>query len=205
MIKNILFDFGGVLFDLDFNKSFEAFEALGYTDIRNMFSQYHAGSLFKMLETGRIAPADFYKSMQAVAPAPATEEQIRNAFNAMLLGYRYKSLFYLAALKNDYNLYLLSNTNDIHYDYFIGLLQSETDYFSLDPFFTIPFYSQKIGYRKPDNAAFEFVLDTAGIKAAETLFIDDTYSNLPSAEALGFKTHLLLPSERVEELDYTAY
>jgi FMN phosphatase YigB (HAD superfamily) len=205
MIKNILFDFGGVFYDLDFSKTSEAFKALGFTDFDNQFTQYQADTLFQQLETGAISPEVFFSNIQSLLPAPVTHEQIRNAWNALLLGYRSTSLAYLAELKKEYQLFLLSNTNQIHYDYFTAQLLEQTPYPSLESFFTKAYYSQQVGLRKPDIEVFEHILKDAGIKAEETLFIDDSYTNFPNAEKLGMKIYLLKPGMLIEDIDYKSF
>lgn len=205
MIKNILFDFGGVFYDLDFSKTSSAFKSLGFDDFDNMFTQYQADALFQQLETGVISPEEFFTKVRALAPQPVTNEQIRDAWNALLLGYRQTSLDYLAELKKEYNLYLLSNTNQIHYDYFTHQLLEQTAHPSLDSFFTKAYYSQKLGLRKPDIEVFEHILKDAGINAEETLFIDDSYTNFPNAEKLGMKIHLLKPGALIERIDYKSF
>jgi putative hydrolase of the HAD superfamily len=205
MIKNILFDFGGVFYDLDFSKTSEAFKALGFTDFDNQFTQYQADTLFQQLETGAISPEVFFSKIQSLLPVPVTQEQIRDAWNALLLGYRSTSLAYLAELKKEYQLFLLSNTNQIHYDYFTAQLLEQTPYPSLESFFTKTYYSQQVGLRKPDIEVFEHILKDAGIKAEETLFIDDSYTNFPNAEKLGMKIYLLKPGMLIEDIDYKSF
>ena len=205
MIKNILFDFGGVFYDLDFSKTSDAFKALGFSDFDNQFTQYQADTLFQQLETGAISPEVFFGKIQSLLPAPVTHEQIRDAWNALLLGYRQNSLAYLAELKKDYQLYLLSNTNQIHYDYFSAQLLEQTAYPSLESFFTKAYYSQEVGIRKPDIEVFEHILKDANIKAEETLFIDDSYTNFPNAEKLGMKIYLLKPGMLIEDIDYKSF
>ncbi len=205
MIKNILFDFGGVFYDLDFSKTSNAFKKLGFGDFDDMFTQYQADALFQQLETGIISPEEFYTKVKSLVPGPMTNEQIRDAWNALLLGYRQTSLAYLADLKKEYNLYLLSNTNQIHYDYFSAQLLEQTAYPSLESFFTKAYYSQQVGLRKPDIEVFEYILKDAGIKPEETLFIDDSYTNFPNAEKLGMKIHLLKPGMLIEDIDYKSF
>jgi putative hydrolase of the HAD superfamily len=205
MIKNIVFDFGGVLFDIDYARSFKAFSDLGFEHPEQMFSQHSANELFKKLETGHIAPEIFYEELKNIAPNHITNESLQNAWNAMLIGYREKSLEFLVQLKHRYNLFLLSNTNEIHYEAFSKMLTETTQYNCLDDFFSKAWYSHKIYRRKPDTETFLFVLKEAQIIAEETLFIDDSFSNLPNAEKTGIKTHLLQLDERIESLDYNSY
>ncbi len=205
MKKNIIFDFGGVLYNIDFRLTFEAFEKLGITNFEQMFSQFEANTLFQDLETGRIRPAAFYEKIKNIAPQPLSNEQVKDAWNALLLGYRTTSLDFLISLKEKYNLFLLSNTNQIHYDHFAPQLQEQTKYTTLESFFTKAYYSHEVGMRKPNKEVFEFVLNNGELRAEETLFIDDSFTNFPEAENLGIKTHLLKPGQYIEQLDYDSF
>jgi len=205
MVKNVIFDFGGVLYNLDFGKTRSAFEALGFSDFDNMFSQFQANALFQHLETGSVSKELFYEQIKTIALRPVTNDQIRDAWNAMLLGYRQKSLDYLNTISPDFNLYLLSNTNQIHHDYFSSQFIPQSHQQSLDDYFSKAWYSHIIGLRKPNEDAFSFVLNDAGINASDTLFVDDTHSNLPPAAALGIKTYLLKPGELIENIDFSKF
>lgn len=201
MLKNVIFDFGGVFLNLDFNRSFDAFEALGLKNMRELFTQYSAAPLFKQIEVGAITPGEFYEGIRTLIGAPVKDEELQSAWNAMLLDYRKPSLDFLIPLAERYNLFLLSNTNQIHYAHFSKTLTDETGYASLGSFFTRAYYSHEINRRKPDSTTYQFLLEDAGLVPGETLFIDDSYTNLPAAQELGIQTHLLLPEERVEYLE----
>ncbi len=202
MIKNIIFDFGGVILNIDFQKSIDAFEELGFTDFDELFSQFKADELFMKLEVGRVSEDDFFERLKEVAPKSVEKHQLKNAWNAMLLSYRKESLEFLKNLSSKYNLYLLSNTNEIHYAAFSEMLRRETKFNNLESFFTKTYYSHEVKLRKPDKEIYEYVMRDAKIKPEETLFIDDTYTNFDEAEKLGIKTHLLLPDERIESIRY---
>ena len=101
-------------------------------------------------------------------------------------------------------MYLLSNTNSIHLKYFKKLFIKLTGKPLLDAYFNKAWYSNEVGLRKPGAAIFEFALKEENLVAAETLFIDDTLINIETAQKLGFKTHHLLPTERIELLDFNA-
>lgn len=205
MLKNIIFDFGGVLLNIDFKRSFNAFEALGYHNFENLFAQQHADELFQQLETAQIEVDVFYDKLALLAPGTVSRQQLQYAWNAMLVSYRTRSLEFVETLRKDYNVYLLSNTNEIHYNRFTQMLQEETGHEKLEDFFDKAWFSHLIYRRKPDEETFAFVLNDAGIKAEETLFIDDSISNLPAAEMMEMKTHLLKPGELIEHLDYSRY
>ncbi|MEO8771094.1 MAG: HAD family phosphatase [Ferruginibacter sp.] len=201
-LKNIIFDLGAVLINLDFEKSTNAFKELGFPHFENMFSQFKSDQLFEKLEQGMIDESAFYSVLLKVGKKDITAEQVKFAWNSMLLDFREESLSFLKVLKKNYKLYLLSNTNAIHLSAFNKILKAQIGEASLDPFFTKAWYSHLIGLRKPNNDIFEFVLKDGNLKAEETLFIDDTIGNILTAQKLGFKTHLLLPGEKIENLHY---
>lgn len=199
-IKNIIFDLGGVLLNIDYQRTSEAFKDLGFVAFDNMYGQYRADELFEKLETGAISKEDFYTVLQGVAASPIEEEKLGQAWNAMLLDFREGSLQYLKKLSGQYNLYLLSNTNSIHLEAFEKVFEKQFGTGSLDEYFTKAYYSNRIGRRKPNPDIYAFILEDAGINAGETLFIDDSYNNLEAAAAMGIHTHLLKPGEVIEDL-----
>jgi putative hydrolase of the HAD superfamily len=205
MIKNIIFDLGGVLLDIDFQKSIDAFKNLGIDDFEEMFSQFKADELFEKLETGKISETDFYAAIKKRTNLSITDEEIDNAWNALILHFRKKSLEILEKLAADHKLYLLSNTNSIHLKYFKEQFIKETGKPSLDAYFSKAWYSNEVGLRKPGGEIFEFALQQENLKEAETLFIDDTLINIKTAQKMGLKTHLLLPTERIELLDILSF
>ena|SRR6218665_916835 len=198
--KNILFDLGGVLLNIDYQKTREAFIALGFHNFDEMYTQYSADAVFRKLESGKISPGEFYQSLIEKAPGKVSAAEIESAWNAMLLDYRLASIDFLDKLVPHYRLYLLSNTNAIHKAAFIQLFRQQTGRPLLDDCFTKAYYSQETGFRKPDAAIYEYVLKDAGIAARETLFIDDSYNNIATAQQLGFETHLLLSGQKIEDL-----
>ncbi len=198
-IKNILFDLGGVLLDIDYNLTTQAFHRLGYPHFEEMYSQYNANLLFEKLETGHVSEGTFYAAMQAIPPVKPSREEITTSWNAMLLHWRIETLDFLTVLKENYKLFLLSNTNIIHKRAFEDLLKKERGLNHLDQFFEMSYYSHLIGLRKPEPEVFEFIVGDAGINPAETLFIEDSFNNLDVAKSLGFQGFLLKPGQKVEQ------
>lgn len=203
-IKNIIFDLGGVLLNIDYGKTKAAFEALGFHHFDQMYTQYMSDPIFAELEQGFLAEDSFYDRIMPATKQPVTKTQIKEAWNAMLLDFREESLSLLEKLSQHYKLYLLSNTNAIHLEAFNKLFTAQTGKPSLDVYFTKAWYSHLVGLRKPNLDIYEFVLEDAGLVAGETLFIDDSYNNIDGAKAVGLQTHLLLPGESIEHLDYFA-
>jgi glucose-1-phosphatase len=199
-IKNIIFDLGNVLLDIDYNRTIEAFERLGFENFRKAYAPEKMAPLFESIETGKISEEELYNMIKSLNKNPIATEQIKYAWNALLLDFRIESLEYLKKLSGRYKIYLLSNTNSIHLTAFNEILIREGQNHTLESYFTKAYYSNIIGYRKPYAESYLFVLDDAGIKAGETLFIDDLPVNIAGAKAVGLQTHLLLPHERIEQL-----
>ena len=199
-IKNIIFDLGGVLLNIDYNKTAVAAEQLGITNFQEMYSQVNADSLFENLETGVISETVFYETIKKRIPHTVSNQQIAEVWNAMLLDFRKDSLAFLGPLSSKYKLYLLSNTNSIHLSRFHEILARETGLPSLDRYFTKTYYSNLIGLRKPGKEVFYYVLKDGNMTPGETLFIDDTVLNIESAAAIGIRTWLLRPGEKIEDI-----
>ena len=189
--------------NLDYDKTTNAFKSIGYTDFEKMYSMFKANNVFDNLETGHINEGDFYNYMLEAADGRVTKEQVTKAWNAMLLDFREESLRFLKKLRQDHKLFLLSNTNIIHKYAFDDLFSKQTGIASIDIFFDKAYYSHLVGMRKPHADIFEFVLKDAGIIAEETFYVDDLYPNIEAAQKLGIKTHLLLPGEKIEDLNYS--
>lgn len=204
-LKNIIFDLGGVLINIDYKKTEKAFIGLGFENFEAMYSQFTADAIFERLETGKISNEDFYDKLISLNNNNITAAQIKIAWNKIVLNWRAVSLHFLETLSPKYNLFLLSNTNAIHHECFSNSLKIETNRVEIDSLFTKAYYSHEIHFRKPNPDIFEFVAKDASINIAETLFIDDSSNNIDAAKLLGFKTHLLLEGERIENLNYNDY
>ncbi len=201
-IKNIVFDLGDVLLNLDYNKTIRSFKDVGYTDFEKMYTQFKGNKVFDNLETGLISEPLFYEYMLEAGNGLVTKQQVTDSWNAMLLDFRVGSLAFLKEITQTHRIYLLSNTNAIHKIAFEETLRKQTGARSLDEYFHKTYYSHMVGLRKPNEDIFRYVLQDAGIIAAETLFVDDLAANVETADRLGFRTHQLLKGERIENLDY---
>jgi glucose-1-phosphatase len=204
-LKHIIFDLGAVLYDIDFVKTDNAFKKLGFHQFDEMYTQYHVDEVFEKLEIGTITEEDFCKTLIAKNEQAVTSQQIIDAWNAILIGWRRESIEKVKALTSKYDLYLLSNTNTIHQKDFMKSFAAEFDQQNFNTLFTKAYYSHEINLRKPTEAIFKYVLNDAGIESKHTLFIDDSYPNIDTAKAMGFKTRLLLPGERIEALDFNSF
>lgn len=199
-IEAVILDLGGVLLDVDYHASSRAFTALGVHDFDQLFSQYASSDLFEQLETGRIAPADFYQELAPHCAPGTTVADMEAAWNAMLGSFRPDSISFLEELGQRVPLYLLSNTNQIHWEAFMQSYQQQFNHVGLDHYFVEAWYSHQIGMRKPYPATYQMLLSRAGLNPSRTLFIDDSHNNIDGAKAAGLQTHGLQANERIETL-----
>jgi glucose-1-phosphatase len=200
-VKNIIFDLGGIFLSLNYQLTKDAFIALGIKDFDEHFTQHHANDLFERLEKGKISEIDFYDELRQATGLQASNEAIKTAWNAMLLGFVPEKIEWLKSIKQRYNVYLFSNTNQIHYDAFMDLYVRDIGTNDFNTHFIKAYYSQYMGLRKPYPESFQHILDEQNLLAAETLFIDDTEKNIVAANELGLQTILLLPPTTVLDLN----
>jgi putative hydrolase of the HAD superfamily len=200
-IKNIIFDLGGVLFDIDFKESEKAFSQLGIPNFSAMSSLTHANDLFQALETGT-DPVLFYDAFRKHTQSTLRNKEIEDALCALLLGYRHKSMEHLLQLKMKYRVFLLSNTNEIHVQRFEEMFRQQFPGSELSDYFEAAYYSNRIQKRKPDPSSWLYITERHQLKVEETLFIDDSAINVEVAMQLGMKAIQLLPGMNIEDLEF---
>lgn len=188
-IKNLIFDLGGVIIDIDPPASLQALKALVTAkNIELPTSLEH--DIFLQYETGEIDDVGFrnalleaYKYEKHITP-----EHTDEAWNKMLLGIPQERIDLLKALRKNYSMYLLSNTNAIHLLKVNEILRQQTGVNDLGELFDKVYYSHQMGLRKPGTAIFKRVLDENNLIPEETLFIDDNADNIKGAAQLNIKT-----------------
>ena len=199
-IKNIIFDFGGVVINLDSNLTIEKLKNLGLSDFENHFTQYKQSGLFTKLETGRISGEEFIEELALLYPVPPGKSELINAWNAMLLDFPEERAVLLRQLKSRYNTYLLSNTNELHLNYYFSRLKEWYGVNDMSSFFHKEYYSCGLNMRKPDLEIFEYVIKDNDLDPAETMFIDDSLQNIESALKLGLRAYHLVRPETIMDL-----
>lgn len=185
-IKNIIFDLGGVILNIDYNKTANAFKALGVTEFDSLYSQFKQNHVFDELEKGLSTESEFISSMQEIIPN-ATPQQIIDAWNAMLLDLPPIRIDLLKMVGKNYRIFLLSNTNDIHFKAYNSYIEKEFD-LNFNSLFEHAYYSHEIHLRKPESECFEYVCETNNLKKEETLFIDDSVQHIEGAVKFGLNT-----------------
>jgi glucose-1-phosphatase len=199
-IKNIIFDLGGVLLNLDYHRTINAFKELGLTSFEQVYSQAAQKKLFDEYEMGLISSDHFRSGLNRLLGKEISPETIDAAWNAMLLDLPTERLELLKKLKSRYRLFLLSNTNDIHYNAWSAYLQSTYGFPDFRDFFEKEYYSHLVGRRKPAREIFEMVLSENGLERTETLFIDDSIQHVEGARLAGLHAHHLQPSTTILHL-----
>ncbi len=189
-IKNLLFDFGGVIVSLNKKNAINRFKEIGLTNIEDYLNEFRQDGIFLAYEEGKLNPQEFYTAFRELAGKDnITDEEIDSAWLAFLVGipdYKYKLL---KDLRKKYNVYLLSNTNPS-----VMAWANTSDFSpegeSIDAFFDKCYLSYKIGHAKPDKEIFEYIIKDSGMNPNETLFFDDGEANIKAAQELGFQTYL---------------
>ena len=191
-IKNILFDLGGVLLDIDARRTVEAFGKIGMPDLIRPGGWGYDHDVFLQMEQGLLNDQQFRDGIRSLLPHPATDEQIDQAWCAMLIGFNPRKIELLKELRKTYRLYLFSNTNNIHINYFQHMFRNKFG-FTLSELFVKDYYSSNIHMRKPSLEAYRKVLDDSSINPTETLFIDDSEKNTENATLTGMQVIHLKP------------
>jgi putative hydrolase of the HAD superfamily len=195
----VIFDFGGVLLDLDLDNTAKAFAALGIPDFKRLFTLYHASPVFLDLEIGKTDPETFAAGIIQEIGHPVSPQQVFDAWNTILGDFRRESLDFVNRLGETMPVYLYSNTNIIHYDVFQRRIAETTPYDHLNDLFRRAYYSHEMGMRKPHAEGYLHILKQESLQAGNTLFVDDNLDNINGAHAVGLMTHHLQSEERIEK------
>lgn len=190
-VKNIIFDLGGVILNLDMERTFFAFRKLTGMDDLPEYSYNRQHEIFKQYEVGAISSAEFADGLRELIHPDLTNQEIIGAWNAMMLFVPQARLELLERLQKHYRLFLFSNTNSIHYKEFMRRVRKSNNPKGLDIYFEKTYYSHILKMRKPDAQAFQHILDENGLIPEETLFLDDTPGHLEGAKKVGLRTELV--------------
>lgn len=199
-VKNIIFDFGNVICDIDFDRTVRAFQALGGNNFELTVEEYIHDPIFGALEKGDIELPEFRDKIRHLLNADVADAAIDKAWAAVIINSDQARIDMLKRIKEHYRICLLSNTNQIHIDTSFQRINTSfgVDFASL---FEKVYFSYELKLAKPDPAIYEYVFKNMGIKAEETLLIDDNGPNIEAAAHLGMKTYLFNPKEdSLEEL-----
>jgi len=201
-IKTLIFDFGGVLLNLDMPKCLEAFKQLGGGTINEYLDHYKQKGLFLDFEEGKISTDDFFTKLQKTLGLPVSIEELKQAYLSFLGDLPQYKLDLLLTLRKNYKVYLLSNISSFIYD-FCKRTYFEKNEKKINDYFDKVYLSYKIGICKPDRRIFDYMIRDAELTPNQCFFIDDGEKNIETAKALGFVTYLAKPHEDFSYLFYS--
>lgn len=186
-IDTIIFDFGGVLINIDYHLTISAFKELGITDFEDRYSQASQSSLFSDLEVGKISAQRFVNDLLPFLPKGTSPNAVVRAWNAMILDVPKSSVDVLTKLQGKYRLFLLSNTNEIHIPKALNEWSKTTEIDFYDCFEHV-YLSHEMGLRKPTEEIFKRVCAEQNIQVENALFIDDSLQHIVGASNIGLNT-----------------
>jgi len=196
--KAIIFDLGGVILNIDYKLTIEAFKKLGIKDATSFYGKKVQHPIFDKIEVGEVSPKVFLEFLQKES-RKASLREVKNAWNAMLLDLPQKRLEVIKKLKNNHKIFLLSNTNEIHINALKRILDN-AKWVNFTSLFDKIYLSHEIGYRKPNKVAFQIILKENGLQTREVYFIDDSPQHIKAAKNLGINCHYLQEKEDITEL-----
>lgn len=199
--KNVIFDLGGVILNIDYHKTTAAFQELGVQDFEAKYSQLQQTDLFDRYERGEMSSSSFRDGIRSVFERSLSDDEIDNAWNAMLLDLPKERLDLLGELASTKRITLLSNTNEIHALAFNKAIQRDHGMKNLSSYFLKLHYSFEVGMRKPETRIFDYVLEFHGFDPTETLFIDDSIQHIEGARKVGLHAHHLRVDKQETILD----
>ncbi len=181
--KLLIFDLGNVILNIDMQATIDAFKSLGIEGVERHVTQSHSvGGIFTLFEQGLISPQEFCDYLRQLSNSQITNAQIRDAWNAMIGDISTETIGIIEDLKASHTVVLLSNTNQMHFDYFDHRVQG---YRSLSELFDKTWYSHEMHLSKPNKAIYEQVLNYHNIVPEQVAFFDDSDINIEVARQLG--------------------
>ena len=199
-IKNIIFDLGGVILDIDENIVYKELEKMGI-NISELAHSKEFMDIFSKFDIGVYTAPTFRKKIKALlGQEKMTDQRFDAIWNSMLLDIPLERIEAIEKVKKHYKIFLMSNSNVIHYDLYVRDLQLRFGYNEFDELFNKSYFSFAEHLEKPDPRFFELILDHEGLIPEETLFIDDTAENIEVAKSLGIHTYHIRRDELVRNL-----
>lgn len=198
-IKTLIFDFGGVIINLDLPQCIQNFKNLGVPNVEKYLSNFGQSGFFLQWEKGEIGIPEFRNEIRKIAEVPLTDEQIDWAWCSFLTDIPAHRIELLKKLRKQFRLLLLSNSNPLHIE--VSAAGEFKKYGAeIYDFFDRCYFSYKIGLTKPDEQIFLYVMKDTGVEPEECLFIDDGKKNIENAKEMGFKTHYMQQGDNLDFL-----
>jgi putative hydrolase of the HAD superfamily len=198
-IKNIIFDLGGVILDIDKAAAIRRFKAAGISNIEEFLDPYRQRGVFRQLEEGSISRDGFYRALSHSLGRNLKHDDIDRGWFDFILPVQQSRLDFIDSLRKTYKVFLLSNTNEIIMSWALSAEFSPAGK-PLDAYFDRLFLSYEMKCLKPDPEIFRKTIALAGIAPHETLFIDDSAANISAGSDAGFQTLLFTPQHSFDDI-----
>ena len=199
-IKNLLLDLGGVVLNVDYHKMVDIFKEYGVINFDKHFTQAKQVEIIDKFEEGKCTIEEFRNGIRDLVEVNLSDAQIDKAWFSMILDLPKERIELIGLLKLKYNVYLFSNTNELHIELLKKRYEEEFGFDIFQMLFTKAYFSNEIKMRKPHPESFEWLLKDAGIKADETLFIEDSPQHIEGAKKVGLNTYWLTGGETINDL-----
>lgn len=199
MIKNLLFDLGGVIMNIRRLNCVEAFQRLGMADADSLLGEYQQAGVFAGIENGSLSPAQFHDEIRRIIGLDVADSAIDEAFCKFLTGIPDHRLEALERLHEQYHIYLLSNTNPIMWNSEIDRQFRKLGH-DINYYFDGTITSFEVKAMKPDLRIFEAAIKKFNIRPDETIFLDDSLANCKASAELGFHWLHVAPGCEMEDL-----
>lgn len=184
-IKAIIFDLGNVILNIDTSLSKTAFEKEGLKDFDQLYTLVSQSAIFDNLETGKLSEEKFYDELRKITGSSLSNQIITKCWNALILDYPSSNIEILKKSGGNYQTFILSNTNEIHYKYYTEKLRETYKIDRLEDLVDKAYFSHQINMRKPNSDIYHYVMTKSNLNYSETLFIDDSEENIIAAKDTG--------------------
>ena len=195
-MKNLIFDLGNVIIDIDFNLTFRAFSKLSseysWEEVRHFIKEKH---IWEDYEKGLSDDIEFRETLRKELKIKASDSELDKAFCGLLQKIQPERIKLIEELSKRYRLFILSNTSNIHFQQVEKLLFESAGINHFSEIFETVFLSFEMGKLKPEIEIYQQVLKEANLQANETLFLDDMLINLEAASTLGIHTKQIIPNQ----------
>jgi HAD superfamily hydrolase (TIGR01509 family) len=187
-IDLVLFDLGGVLIDIDYQATENAFVRLGVSDFHEQYTQFQQNQLFDLFEIGKISAQHFINKLLPITQKGTSPNEVVQAWNAMIGGFPDEKIALIERLSKQQRIALLSNTNELHMVQ-VKRAWEKSSALVFESLFEQVFLSHEIQQRKPDVATFHWVCQQLEVMPEKVLFIDDSPQHIAGAISVGLQTH----------------
>ncbi len=194
-IKAVVFDFGNVIINIDLEKTYQAFSDLTFKPASKIKALFTENQIFRKYEIGFFEEEEFRDVIRQTLGYPLNDDEIDNAWNALLLDAPEKRIRYLEDLRLKVPIYLLSNTNDTHIKASTRYFREKHNYSNFFRIFNRVFLSFEIKLYKPEFEIYHYLISELNLEPHQILFLDDNQDNIDAAKECGINAIKINPPE----------